>query len=59
MLTEQIFPADMNNAERAYISLFGGECWEATGYAPDGHVDTAFGNSEIDALQRAAKAGLK
>lgn len=46
-------------AELAYIGLFGGILWECIGTAHDGHLDTAFGNSETDAQNRAIQAGLK
>ena len=47
-------------AEAAYIALFGGELWEVVGYAgPDQRLDTAYGNSEADALTRARTAGLR
>ncbi len=45
--------------ERAYIALFGGTLHEVIGVAPDGHLDTAYGNSAQDAINRAIQAGLK
>lgn len=45
--------------EQAYIALFGGVLHEVVGIAPDGHLDTAYGNSAQDAINRAIKAGLK
>jgi hypothetical protein len=57
--TEKIEREEMTQAEIEYIGLFGGECWECVCEAPDGHLDTAFGNSEQDAIDRAFKAGCK
>jgi len=46
-------------SERAYIALFGGHLHEVVGIAPDGHIDTAFGNSEFCAIENAIKNGLQ
>lgn len=59
MYAERIEASEQTPAERAYIALFGGQCWECVGYAPDGHMDTAYGNSESDARERARVAGLQ
>jgi len=58
-LVERIQNREMFPVERAYIALFGGECWEVVGVRPDGVLDTAFGNSRLDAEDRAARAGLQ
>lgn len=58
-LTERIERHEMFEAERAYIALFGGECWECVCLRPDGVLDTAFGNSEVDAINRALAAGCR